>query len=165
MHDHEFMRLAIEEAAQGERQPGGGEVGCVIVRGGEVLVRSHNEAELRHDPTAHAEIVALRKLGEALHTTDFSGCALYCTLQPCGMCTMASIWAKVSRIVYGAGRNDVHSIYFEQRHHDTADFIRDAFQGEIEVTAGVLGEECARFYYRPGEHPPEGRRHPEPKLL
>ena len=87
--DEKFMRLAIEQARQGDQTPGAGEVGCVIVRKGEVLAAGHNEAELRHDPTAHAEIVTLRKLGEKLQTTDFRGCTLYCTLQPCGMCSIA----------------------------------------------------------------------------
>ena len=55
------------------------------------------------------------------------GAVLYTTLQPCGMCTMASIWAKIGRIVYGAGRDDVHDMYFEDRHLDTVNFIRDAY--------------------------------------
>jgi hypothetical protein len=72
--DEKFMRIAVEEARLGESTPGGGEVGCVIVRDGEVLVAAHNEAELRHDPTAHAEIVALRRLGEKLQAIEFRGC-------------------------------------------------------------------------------------------
>ncbi len=152
--DEKFMRLAIEQAHQGDRTPGAGEVGCVIVREGEVLAVGHNEAELRHDPTAHAEIVTLRKLGETLQTTDFCGCTLYCTLQPCGMCSIACVWAKITRIVYGATRNDVHSMYFDTKHFNTADLIRDAFREDIELVGGVLAEECAQFYYQPGDHPP-----------
>src|SRR5688572_3557314 len=110
--DEEFMRLALEQACIGDSTPGAGEVGCVIVRDGEVLVAAHNEAELRHDPTAHAEIVALRKAGDKLQSIDLHGCTIYCTLQPCSMCTAACIWAKIGRIVYGATRNDVHSMYF-----------------------------------------------------
>jgi tRNA(adenine34) deaminase len=147
--DEHFMREAIAEAAAGERQPGGGEVGCVIVRNGEIVARGHNEAELRHDPTAHAEIVTLRKLGEAEKAIEFPGCTLYATLQPCGMCTLASVWARIDRIVYGAGRGDVDAVYFEQRHHDTADLARDAMGKKVEVTGGVLADECARFYRRP----------------
>lgn len=152
--DERFMRLAIEQARLGDQTPGAGEVGCVIVRDGEVVAAGHNEAELRHDPTAHAEIVTLRKLGEKLKTLEFRGCTLYCTLQPCGMCSMACIWAKISRIVYGATRQDVHSMYFEERHFNTVDFIRDAFREDLEIVGGVLAEECAQFYYRPGDEPP-----------
>ena len=147
--DEDFMRLAIEEARLGEIRPGAAEVGCVIARAGQVVAAGHNENELRHDPTAHAEIVTLRRAGERLRSIDLSGCTLYCTLQPCGMCTLACVWAKVSRIVYGAGRNDVHSMYFEERHLNTVDFIRDAFQNQIEVVGGVLLPECASFYLKP----------------
>ena len=148
------MRLAIGQARIGEAKPGAGEVGCVIVKGGQVAAAGYNEAEMRHDPTAHAEIVTIRKLGQSLKGMDFSGYTLYCTLQPCGMCSMACLWGKISRIVYGATRNDVHSMYFEERHFSTADFIHDAFKDDIETVGGVLADECAELYYRPGEVPP-----------
>src|SRR5450432_2701716 len=152
--DERFMRLAIEQAKLGAQTPGGGEVGCVVVRERDVLVASYNESELRSDPTAHAEIVALRKLGEKLQEVAFNGCSIYCTLQPCTMCTAACIWAKVSRIVYGATRNDVHSMYFDARHFNTADLVADAFREDLELVAGVLAEECAQLYYKPGDKPP-----------
>jgi len=148
------MRMAIEQACIGYRTPGAGEVGCVIVRDGNVVAQGHNEVEGTFDPTAHAEIVTLRRLGKAQRSLDFSGCTVYCTLQCCGMCTMACLWAKVGRIVFGASRNDVHSMYFEERHFNTADFIRDAFKSDMEVVGGVLAEECAALYYRPDEKPP-----------
>lgn len=150
------MRLAIEEARVGQLIPGAGEVGCVIVCDGQVVARGHNEAEQTFDPTAHAEIVTLRKLGKLRQSIDFSGCTVYCTLQCCGMCTMACLWARVSRIVFGASRDDVHSMYFEQRHFNTADFIRDAFKTDIDVTGGVLAKDCARLYYRRHDRPPPG---------
>ena len=153
--DERFMRLAIAEAENGDRTPGAGEVGCVIVRDGVVLAAGHNEAELRHDPTAHAEIVTLRKLGAILQRTDFRDCTLYCTLQPCSMCAVACIWAKIKRIVYGATRNDVHSMYFDARHINASDLIHDAFRDDVELVEGVLAEECSGFYYRPGDQPPE----------
>jgi tRNA(Arg) A34 adenosine deaminase TadA len=118
------MALAIAEAAKGDARPGAGEVGCVIVCNGEVVAAGYNEAELRHDPTAHAEIVTMRKLGQQLKSTDFRGCTLYCTLQPCSMCTVACIWGKITRIVFGAGRNDVHSMYFDTRHINSVDHGR-----------------------------------------
>jgi len=152
--DEKFMRMALEEARIGDCTPGAGEVGCVIVRNGRVVAQGHNEAEGCFDPTAHAEIVTLRRLGKEQRSLDFSGCTVYCTLQCCGMCTIACLWAKVSRIVFGASRNDVHSMYFEERHFNTADFICDAFKNDVEVTGGVLAQECAELYYRPDEQPP-----------
>jgi tRNA(adenine34) deaminase len=152
--DERFMRMALEQARRGDRTPGAGEVGCVIVRDGEVLAEGFNEAEGSFDPTGHAEIVTLRKLGRKLRTVDFRGCTVYCTLQCCGMCTMACVWAKISRIVYGATRDDVHSMYFEARHLNTADFIADAFRKDLEVVGGVLARECCELYYSPDDAPP-----------
>ncbi len=153
--DERWMRLAIEQARLGDQTPGAGEVGCVIVYRGEVVAAGHNEAELRHDPTAHAEIVALRLLGEKWKSIEFRGCTLYCTLQPCGMCSVACVWAKVSRIVYGASRKDVHSMYFDTRHINAVDLVHDAFREDLEVTSGVLADECAGFYYAPQDQPPQ----------
>lgn len=151
--DECFMRLALAQAKIGGRRPGAGEVGCVVVRDGAVLVEGHNEAAMHFDPTAHAEIVCLRKLGRKMQSMDFSGCTVYCTLQPCSMCTAACLWAKIGRIVYGATRNDVHSMYFDARHFNTADLVADAFRQDIQVVGGVLGQECASLYYRPEDQP------------
>ena len=153
--DERFMRLAMEQARIGLQTPGAGEVGCIIVYNGEVVAAGYNEAEMRHDPSAHAEIVTLRKLGQTWKTTEFRDCTLYCTLQPCGMCTVACIWGKIRRIVYGATRNDVHSMYFDSRHTNTSDLIRDAFRDDLEIVAGVLANQCAEFYYKPEDNPPE----------
>jgi tRNA(adenine34) deaminase len=154
LEDEKFMCRAIAQARLGDLTPGAGEVGCVIVRDGHVLAEGHNEAEMRNDPTAHAEIVTLRKLGQKLQTMNFSGCTLYCTLQPCSMCTAACIWGRISRIVYGATRNDVHSMYFDAKHINTADLVADAFKEDLELVGGVLADECASLYYRPSENPP-----------
>jgi tRNA(Arg) A34 adenosine deaminase TadA len=102
--DARFMRRAIVIA----RRPGVNPIGCVIVLDGEIVGEGHNEVDIRHDPTAHAEIVAMRQAGETLGQFEFRGATLCSTLQPCGMCTMASIWARIGRIVYGAERDQVH---------------------------------------------------------
>jgi tRNA(adenine34) deaminase len=155
-HDDEtFMRRAIALARQGERDPGGSPIGCVIVRDGQIIGEGHNLTEGQHDPTAHAEVVAMRRAGQAVGHYEMRGATLYSTLQPCGMCTMASIWAKIGRIVYGAGRDDVHRMYFEDRHLDTADFIRDAFRDDLMMEGGLLATECADLYYKPDEKLPE----------
>jgi tRNA(adenine34) deaminase len=153
--DLHFMQLAIEQARKGRQTPGGAEVGAVLVRDGAALCTGFNESEMRHDPTAHAEIVVIRRLCADLRTVSLEGVTLYCTLQPCGMCTMACLWAGVSRIVYGAGRDDVHPVYFESRHNDSFDFIRDAFRDDLQIEGGVLAEECATFYASPQEPVPK----------
>jgi len=156
--DEQWMRRALDLAQRGEARPGANAIGCVIVRDGAVLAEGYNEVDLRHDPTAHAEIVAIRLAGERLKCTELRGATLYTTLQPCGMCTMASIWAKVGRIVYGAGRGDVHAMYFEDRHLDTLDFIRDAYRDDIAIKGGVLAASCAQLYVPPDADVPEGEQ-------
>ncbi|TDH62685.1 nucleoside deaminase [Dankookia rubra] len=153
--DAAFMRRAIELAERAERVPGTSPIGCIIVQDGRVIAEGHNEVDLRHDPTAHAEVVAMRRAGEALGVSQFPGAVLYSTLQPCGMCSMASIWAKIGRIVYGAGRDDVHQMYFEGRDLNTVDFVVDAYRDDFSLTGGVLRRECARLYHQPGEDVPE----------
>jgi tRNA(adenine34) deaminase len=64
---------------------------------------------------------------------------------------MACLWSGISRVVYGAGRDDVHAVYFESRHNNSFDFIRDAFRNDLEIEGGVLAKECAAFYARPQE--------------
>jgi tRNA(adenine34) deaminase len=70
------------------------------------------------------------------------------------MCTMASIWSKVERIVFGAGREDVHRMYFEARHVDTLGFVTNAYRDDLTVVGGVLKDECARLYFRPWDKVP-----------
>ena len=152
--DRAFMARALELARQGDRTEGASPIGCVIVLDGRVVAEGHNEVGLRHDPTAHAEMVAIRRAGAALAREELRGATLYSTLQPCGMCTMASIWSHIDRIVYGAGRDDVHRMYFEDRHLDTMNFIRDAYRKDMPVVGGVLREECAALFYGPDDEPP-----------
>ncbi len=87
--------------------------------------------------------MAIRRACEGEGDLELRGATLYSTLQPCGMCTMASIWSKVGRVVYGAGRDDVHPMYFEARHVDTLGFIADAYRDDIVIEGGCLREECA----------------------
>lgn len=151
--DADFMERALRLAHDGARAPGASPIGCVIVLDGKVVGEGHNEVGIRHDPTAHAEMVAIRRACAALACDDLRGATLYSTLQPCGMCTMASIWAHIGRIVYGAGRADVHRMYFEDRHLDTMDFVIDAYRTDLEVVGGIAAERCAALYYQPGDEP------------
>ena len=101
MGDEVWMTEALAEAALADRE-GEIPVGCVIVRGGEIIARGHNLREQTGDPTAHAEIVAMRRAAQALGCWKLTGCTLYVTLEPCPMCAGAISQARVSRLVYGA---------------------------------------------------------------
>ena len=144
-----FMQHALNLALQTRDNGGNEAIGAVIVRDGKIIAGGANEVKTRCDPTAHAEMVAIRAACNALAEPSLEGMTLYSTLQPCGMCTMASIWGKISRIVYGAGREDVHSMYFEDRHLSTMDYIADAYKDDITITGGVLRAQCAALYVDP----------------
>ena len=99
--DEYFMRLALREAELAlahDDVP----IGAVVVRDGELLAAAHNERELRQDPTAHAEILALREAASALGSWRVLDAALYVTLEPCSMCAGALVLGRVARVVYGA---------------------------------------------------------------
>jgi tRNA(adenine34) deaminase len=100
--DEYFMRMALREAARSiehDDVP----VGCVIAHEGEVIAAAPNERELRSDPTAHCEVLALREAARVLGSWRLAGTVLYVTLEPCAMCAGAIVLARVPRVVYGAG--------------------------------------------------------------
>jgi len=148
--DVAYMGRALDWAKKGESTPGGNPIGCVIVQDGKIVGEGFNECDMRCDPTAHAEMVAIRRACEVLQTTELRGATLYATLQPCGMCSMASIWAKIGRVVYGAERGDVHEMYFEERDRGTVDYVLNAYREDITLRGGILAKECAVLYVSPG---------------
>ena len=156
--DERYMREALRVASAKGTDPSLSPIGSVIVLDGKVLAASRNQVAEHHDAVAHAEIEAIRAAGAGFENGEIRGATLYTTLQPCGMCTMASIWSKVSRIVYGAGRDDVHKMYFEARHIDTLDFVSKAYRDDLSIEGGVLRDDCARLYYRPWDQVPESEQ-------
>ena len=154
-HDEAFMRQAIEVATQDGDDPSLSPIGCVIVLDGQVIAMARNRVAEHEDATAHAEMEAIRAAGQGRENGELRGAVLYSTLQPCGMCTMASIWSKVGRVVYGAGRSDVHRMYFEARAVDTLSFVTKAYRDDIGIEGGVLREACARLYFSPDDEVPE----------
>ena len=134
--DERLMALALEEArAAGEA--GDVPVGAVLARGEEVLGRAGNAREQLNDPTAHAEILALRQTSAALGSWHLEGCTLYVTLEPCAMCSGALVLARVDRLVFGAA--DPKAGFAGS----LGDLVRDPrLNHAVEVTGGVLQEEC-----------------------
>jgi tRNA(adenine34) deaminase len=157
-NDAVFMREALRVATERGGDPSLAPIGCVIVLDGKIVARERNHVADKCDVTAHAEIEALRAAGKGRENGELRGATVYTTLQPCGMCTMALIWAKVRRIVYGAGRADVNRLYFEARHIDTLDFVAQAYRDDISIEGGVLREECAQLYWRPWDVPPDSQK-------
>ncbi len=153
--DEGWMHQAIALAKTKGTNPSDTPIAAVIVRNGKILAAETNRTMEDNDATAHAEICAFRAAGAHVGEMELRGATLYSTLQPCGMCTMASIWAKVGRIVYGAGRSDVHRMYFEDRNLDTIDFIHDAYRDDLSIEGGCLSKECAALYYGPNDEVPK----------
>jgi guanine deaminase len=112
----DFMAIAIREARRGMEHNEGGPFGAVVVRGGQVVARAHNRVIKTHDPTAHAEILAIRRASKKLGRFDLSDCAIYSTCEPCPMCLAAIYWAKIRRLYYGCTKEDAARIRFDDRH-------------------------------------------------
>ena len=113
------MEKAVFEARQGVEEGHGGPFGAVIVRGDTVLASAHNEVLSRNDPTAHAEILAIRAAAAAAGSPHLEGCTLYTTCEPCPMCLAAIHWARIDRVVYAETRQDAAKIGFDdERFHE-----------------------------------------------
>lgn len=129
--NEKFMREALMEAKAAEAEdeiP----IGAVIVFAGRVIAKGHNMTERLHDPTAHAEMIAITAATEAMGGKYLNDCTLYVTVEPCPMCAAASAWAQVGRIVYGASDpKRGYSLFTPSMLHPKTD-----------VVSGVLAEEC-----------------------
>lgn len=135
--DIEYMRLALAEAREAERM-GEVPVGAVVVLDGQVVARAANRTIADCDPTAHAEIVALRGAAKAVGNYRLGGAMLYVTLEPCSMCAGALVQARIARLVYGCDDPKAGAVR-------TCFAVLDhpALNHRVEVTSGVLAEECA----------------------
>lgn len=107
------MALAVEEARRGVEAGHGGPFGAVIVRNGEVVARAHNTVLLTKDPTAHAEINAIREASQRLGRFDLGDCVLFTTCEPCPMCLSAILWARIPEVYEGATRRDAAEAGFD----------------------------------------------------
>lgn len=130
--DERFMREALREAREAEAEdeiP----IGAVVVWRGRVIARGHNMTERLHDPTAHAEMIALTAATEAMGGKYLNDCTLYVTVEPCPMCAAALCWAQTGRIVYGApDPKRGYSLFSPSLLHP-----------KTEVEPGVLADECS----------------------
>jgi len=138
MNDHEhYMRIALNEARMAA-DSGEVPVGAVIEHGGKIIAAAGNEREEQKDPTAHAEMIAIREAAKQLGGWRLSGCTVYVTIEPCPMCAGAIYQARIERLVYGAADDKAGAA------GTLMDITRDPrLNHRTEVTAGVLENECA----------------------
>jgi tRNA(Arg) A34 adenosine deaminase TadA len=111
-HGH-FMREAIKLAGDGSRNGRGGPFGCIVVRKGEIVGRGQNLVTSTNDPTAHAEVTAIRHACASLKTFRLADCTLYTSCEPCPMCLAAIYWARISTVFFGNTRKDAAQIGFD----------------------------------------------------
>ena len=134
--DEDFLRAAIAEAHAAEAD-GEVPVGAVVVYEGSIIARGQNRVLRDHDPTAHAEVVALRSAGLALQNYRLNNCTLYVTLEPCAMCAGAILHARIARLVYAASdpkAGACGSVLSVMNHPQ--------LNHKVEVVAGLLADEC-----------------------
>ncbi|TWH59004.1 tRNA-adenosine deaminase [Desulfitobacterium sp. LBE] len=139
MNHQDYMRLALEEAeiafAQGEVP-----IGAVVVHKGEIIAKAHNEKELRQDPTAHAEVLAVQRATQALGVWRLSEATLYVTLEPCPMCAGSLVQARLKTLVFGAADLKGGAVGSVTNVLDV-----NRWNHRVEVVAGILEEECAQI--------------------
>ena len=156
--DERWMRLALEEAAAAEAL-GEVPVGAVVVRGGELVSRGHNLTHTLQDPSAHAEMVAIRRAAVATGHWRLLDCTLYVTLEPCAMCSGAIVLARVPRLVYGAADPKAGMS------GSLANLVQHPrLNHRVELTTGVLERECGdvlRAFFRARRRKPSEQQQTE----
>ena len=134
----DFMGMALEEAEAAARE-GEIPVGAVLVRDGEVIARDHNRRDETGDPSAHAEILVLRRVGEKKRDWRLNGTTLYVTLEPCPMCAGAIVLARVDTVVFGASDLEAGA------GGSAYNILEDGKLGHrVRVIAGIMEDECRR---------------------
>ena len=108
-----FMREAIRISLENVESGKGGPFGAIVVKNGEIIARGGNEVTSSNDPTAHAEVVAIRKACEQLGSFQLDGCEIYCSCEPCPMCLGAIYWARPSKIYFANTKKDAADINFD----------------------------------------------------
>ena len=139
-----IMKLGIDKARETMMKDYGGPFGAVIVKNNEVIAIASNTTLKDNDPTAHAEINAIREACQKLKTYDLTGCTLYATGYPCPMCLSAIIWSNIKEVYYGTNLKDAEAIGF--RDDFIYNFIRNVNQGEILNLSKLDREECLKLF-------------------
>ena len=128
---NKFMQIANELARENIVTGNGGPFGAVIVKNGEIIGRGNNHVLKNNDPTAHAEIMAIREASRNLKSYDLSECELYTSCYPCPMCLSATIWANIKQVYYGNTKEDAESIGFRDDY--IYNFIKNQTKDVLEL--------------------------------
>lgn len=141
---NKYMQIAKEMADKGIEEKEGGPFGAIIVdKEGNVIAKGNNKVILKNDPTAHAEVTAIREACEKLNTYDLSNCILYTSCEPCPMCLSAIIWANIKEVYFGCTKEDAAEIGF--RDEAIYDFIKGKNNNLINLKQ-MDREECIKTF-------------------
>lgn len=113
--DQYFMKRAITMAEKGMNTKAGGPFGCVIVKNGQIIAEGFNQVTSKNDPTAHAEIVTIRKACKKLNSFQLEGCIIYTSCEPCPMCLGAIYWARPKMVYFASTKKDAANIHFDDQ--------------------------------------------------
>ena len=111
--DEKFMRVAISLAKKGMNKNAGGPFGAIVVKDGKIISKGYNKVTSKNDPTAHAEVVAIRKACKKLGTFQLDDCTIYTSCEPCPMCLGAIYWARPKQVFYASNKKDAAAIGFD----------------------------------------------------
>ena len=136
------MKVANEEAFHGMKNNEGGPFGAVIIKDGVILTQGHNEVLKTNDPTAHAEVVAIRKAAALLERFDLSDCEIYASCEPCPMCLSAIYWSRIKKVYFGCTKKDAAAIGFDD--NAIYEFIKEPTDA-LELVP-VDREECLKSF-------------------
>jgi len=139
-----FMRRAIDEALAHLPAMAGGPFGACLVQGDEVLAVAHNTVLKDHDPTGHAEMIAIRLTARLLRSYDLSGCEIYSTTEPCPMCFAAIHWARIGRLIYGTTIGEVARLGFNELTIDSRQ-MQALGRSPVAIYPGFLADECRQL--------------------
>jgi guanine deaminase len=139
-----FMREAIQLSVDNVETGKGGPFGAVIVKDGKIIARGANEVTFTNDPTAHAEVVAIRNAGKVLNSFDLTGCEIYASCEPCPMCLAAIYWARIDKLYFASTKHDAATNNFDDQ------LIYDELQKPIDerqlFTRQLLREEALEAF-------------------
>lgn len=144
MDDKLGMRLAIDKAREAISK-GQTPFGAAILKEGEVVAVAHNTVWKDTDPTAHAEMNAIREAARKLRTINLKGCVLFSTCEPCPMCLSAIHWSKIDRVVFGAGIEDAEKAGFSELTISAKEMVRKG-KSPLKVESGFCRDECRALF-------------------
>ncbi|NBB77559.1 MAG: nucleoside deaminase [Bacteroidetes bacterium] len=143
--DRTLMQAAIDVADRHQTP-----FGAVLAMGDEIFVEAANQTRQLHDPTAHAELLAIRRLSDQVQKTDLSGFTLYTTCEPCPMCAGAAVWANIRQVIFGCSISEIAAHMPQIMLESDEIYQKSRVAGDIQNVRGFMHEECLRLLRRYG---------------